>query len=296
MGAEIDATMKYAADAEGSLGGSGNILSPSQQPTPSQPAAEMCAICKDPGNLLSPGDKDYVKTECGHGPYHLSCFSGHLSSSGSCPECRKQIGPDPHNDPDVLCSVCGGPETYNDPLVNCSHDACDYWIHVGCNEITIPDSVLDDQSSTAPQCYCSVHGSRLRRGDFMLEPHRQSLEVQAGLNIQAAAQPAARAERRQSRAEKKTSPPRVPKVKKAIAKKPATVAPTRYESTRNHFFGAFLKQTEATLRSLLVPEGLQIEGDRVKLAWDLATFWALKYMYTFLKPASTATHEAGAAQ
>jgi len=184
------------------LGGNGKL--PAQAVLPAD--KDVCPVCQQDA---TPGCKDSTTSSCCGKLFHEKCWSTWLVNKGACALCRMQHVPPPAAPADAsdgasdsggnTCSVCGSDETGDDLLINCSHDACGYWIHLNCNKITIPDAALNDQSSTAPQFYCPAHHHRCVRGDFKLEPDAAHLAVQAGRNIQAATQPAARAARLQAR-------------------------------------------------------------------------------------------------
>lgn len=159
-----------------------------------------CPICKDDQSLLFEGSSDMTKTPCGH-IFHTSCLTSHLASKGWCPTCKKELFAAPNSEADASprCEVCGVEESEDELLPTCSHDSCEYRICLGCNEKHIPDAALNDNSSTAPQFWCPDHANRCVPGDFKLGPCRVSRDVEAGINVRADTQPAARAARLQAR-------------------------------------------------------------------------------------------------
>jgi len=99
----------------------------------------------------------------------------------------------------MVCEVCfDGTDGDNNPILVCDgpHPTevgkCTFAMHKNC--CNHPRA-----SCIGVNCWCPQHWSRSQAGDIKLEPDATHLAVQAGRNIQAATQPAARAARLQAR-------------------------------------------------------------------------------------------------
>ena len=184
------------------LGGNGKL--PAQAVLPAD--KDVCPVCQQDA---TPGCKDSTTSSCCGKLFHEKCWSTWLVNKGACALCRMQHVPPPAAPADasdgasdsggMVCEVCfDGTDGDNNPILVCDgpHPTevgkCTFAMHKNC--CNHPRA-----SCIGVNCWCPQHWSRSQAGDIKLEPDATHLAVQAGRNIQAATQPAARAARLQAR-------------------------------------------------------------------------------------------------